>query len=349
MADLRRLFLAAALSASAAPVLACATCGCSLSSDAAMGYTTESGWRMSLQYDWIDQKQLRRGTHAISAHDVAAINDAGGDQEVEHDTVNRYTTLGLSWAPNADWGVRLLVPWVDRGHSTYGSSTNPLTPDDLSSAKIVGLGDMRVLGTYQGLLPGGNLGLQFGVKLPTGRYGGPDADGTGIAGRRPVAFRDGPLSRQDSPDNLVDTSLQPGTGSTDVLLGAFWHTAVTHEVDTFVNAQFQAAVSERPHQAGADFRPGNTTFVSVGARYEADPALIPQLQVNVSHKGADRGALADNPDSAGTVVYVSPGATWSPQPRVQVFAFAQIPVHSNLVGIQLAPRWTASGGVSVGF
>jgi hypothetical protein len=349
MADRRTALLAALLGAAAGPAFACATCGCSLSSDAAMGYTTEAGWRASLQFDWIDQKQLRRGTHAIAARDVAAINDAGGDQEVEHDTVNRYTTLGLSYAPDADWGVRLLVPWVDRGHSTYGASTNPLGADELSSARIVGLGDVRLLGTWQGLLPGGNLGLQFGVKLPTGRYGGPGADGAGIVGRRPVAFRDGPLSRQASPDNLVDTSLQPGTGSTDVLLGAFWHTAVTHELDTFVNAQFQAAVSQRLHQAGADFRPGNTTFLSFGARYEADPALIPQVQVNVSHKGADRGALADNPDSAGTVVYLSPGATWSPQPRVQLFAFAQIPVHSNLVGIQLAPRWTASGGISVGF
>jgi len=88
--------------------------------------------------------------------------------------------------------------------------------------------------------------------------------------------------------------------------------------------------------------------VSFGARYQADPTLVPQVQVNISHKGADTGALADNPDSAGTVVYLSPGVTWSPAPRVQVFGFAQLPVHSNLVGYQLAPRWTASGGVSVG-
>ena len=63
-----------------------------------------------------------------------------------------------------------------RGHSTYGSSSNPLASDDLSTAKVTGLGDVRVIGTYQGLLEAKNLGLQFGLKLSTGRYGGPNAD-----------------------------------------------------------------------------------------------------------------------------------------------------------------------------
>ena len=346
---LRSPLVAATLLVGTVPVLACATCGCSLSSDAATGYSTEAGWRASLQFDYIDQKQLRSGTGTVSPAAVAAINSAGGDQEVERDTVNRYITFGLSYSPNADWGVRLLVPYIDRDHSTYGSSTNPLTPDDLSSAKITGLGDVRVVGTWQGLLEGRNLGLQLGLKLPTGRFGGPNADDDGVVGRNPTPFRSGPLSQQASPDNLVDTSLQPGTCTTDVIVGAFYHHAVLEDFDAFANVQYQAAVAQRLHQAGADFRQGDTTFLSFGARYDADPTLIPQVQVNIAHKSADTGALADNPDSAGTVVYLSPGATWSPMPRTQVFAFAQLPLHYNLIGYQLAPRWTASAGVSVGF
>jgi len=76
-----------------------------------------------------------------------------------------------------------------------------------------------------------------------------------VSGRNPTAFRTGPLSQQDSPNNLVDASLQPGTGSTDVLLGAFYHQAVSTNVDAFVNLQYQAAVSERLHADGADARP----------------------------------------------------------------------------------------------
>jgi hypothetical protein len=341
--------MAALLSLVAGSASACATCGCSLSTDAATGYPTEPGWTLSLQYDDIDQRQLRRGGKAVSTADVAAINDAGGDQEVEHDTVNRYTTLGIGYAPNDDWGVRLLLPWVNRGHSTYASATNPVTPDQLSTAKVKGFGDLRLVATYQGLLEDRNLGLQLGIKLPTGHYGGPGADGSGIVGRHPATFTGGPLAANDSPDNLLDTSLQAGTGTTDVILGAYYHQAVSTNVDAFVNGQYQAAIANRLHRAGEDFRVGNTTFVSFGARWQATPALVPQLQVNISHKSADQGALADNPDSAGTMVYLSPGLTGTLSDHVQAYAFVQLPVASHLVGYQLAPRWTGSAGVSYSF
>jgi hypothetical protein len=329
--------------------LACATCGCSLSTDAATGFSTDTGWRASLQYDFINQNQLRSGTHTISASQVAAINDAGGDQEVEHDTVNRYITLGLSYSPSADWNAKVFVPYIDRGHSTYGSSSNPLGADDLSGATIKGLGDIRVIGTWQGLLERKNLGFQFGIKLPTGDFGGPNAADNGVAGRHPTPFRSGPAAQNPSPDNLVDTSLQPGTGSTDLIFGTFYHQPVSEDVDAFVNAQFQTAVANRLHQAGQDYRPGNTATVSFGARYEANSDFVPQLQVNVYRKGADQGALADTTDTAGTVVNLSPGATFSVRQNLQVFGFAQVPVFSHLAGYQLAPRWTASAGVSYGF
>jgi len=340
---------AAVLALAAADASACATCGCSLSTDAATGYPARPGWNMSLQFDYIDQSQLRHGNHAVSTSDVAAINDAGGDQEVEHDTVNRYTTLGIGWMPDEDWGLRLLVPWVDRGHSTYASATNPVTNDQLSTARIRGLGDVRLLATWQGLLEQHNLGLQLGLKLPTGRYGGASADGSAIVGRKPVAFQHGPLSANAPPDNLVDTSLQPGTGSTDIILGAYWHRPVSTDIEAFVNASFQAAIAQRLHGPGQDFRVGDTTFASFGARWQATPTLVPQVQVNISHKGADRGALADNPDSEGTVVYLSPGVTGTMGDHWQAFGFVQLPVASHLVGYQLAPRWTASAGVSYAF
>jgi len=346
---LAALVPAALLALAATDASACATCGCSLSTDAATGYPTRPGWNMSLQFDYIDQSQLRHGSKPVSTADVAAINDAGGDQEVEHDTVNRYTTLGIGWMPDEDWGLRLLVPWVDRGHSTYASATNPVTGDQLSTARIKGLGDIRLLATWQGLLEDRNLGLQLGLKLPTGHYGGPNADGTGVAGHHPVAFQHGPLSTNDSPDNLVDASLQPGTGSTDIIVGAYYHRPVSTQVEAFVNATFQAAIANRLHGAGQDFRVGNTTFVSFGARWEATPTLVPQVQVNISHKGADQGALADNPDSQGTVVYLSPGVTGTLGDHWQAFGFVQLPVTSHLVGYQLAPRWAASAGLSYAF
>jgi hypothetical protein len=339
------------LAAAGAPVpaLACATCGCSLSTDAAMGYSTDAGWRVSLQYDFLNQNQLRDGSRSVSPAQVAAINDAGGEQEVERETINRYATLGVSYSPSADWNMRLLVPYIDRGHSTDGDATNPITAQQLSGSTLKGLGDIRFIASYQGLLDDKNLGFQLGVKAPTGRYGGPGADGSSIAGRSPIAFSSGPIAQNPSPGNLVDTSLQPGNGSTDAIVGVYFHKPVSDTVDAFVNGQFQGAVAHRLDQPGQDFRPGNTTTVSFGARYEKNPAVVPQLQINIFRKGRDQGALADNPDSAGTVAYLSPGVTVAVGERLQIFGFAQLPVYRHLEGFQLAPRWTASAGLSYTF
>jgi hypothetical protein len=329
--------------------LACATCGCSLSTDAAMGYSSAAGWRLSLQYDYIDQSQLRSGTGSISSARVAAINDAGGDQEVERSTINRYTTVSLSYRPNADWGFSLLVPYIDRSHSTYGAAANPLTPDQISAATVSSLGDIKLITSWQGLLPTHNLGFQFGVKLPTGDYGGPNADGTGIGGRNPAAFTTGPSAQVPSPGNLLDTSLQAGSGSTDLIAGAYYYLAVSQNFDAFVNGQYQAAVMRKLDQTGADFRPGNVATVSFGLRYEADPTIMPQVQLNISRKSHDQGALADTADTAGTVAYLSPGVSVSVINNTQVYGFVQIPVYSKLDGYQLFPHWTASLGVSYAF
>src|ERR1700757_5131153 len=135
---MKRLALATLTCLPYASAIACATCGCSLSTDAATGYTASAGWFANLEYDYINQNQLRFSTHTLPAAQVAAINDAGGDQEVEHGTINRYTTLGLTYAPNANWNIKLALPYIDRSHTTYASASNPLTPDQLSGATVYG-------------------------------------------------------------------------------------------------------------------------------------------------------------------------------------------------------------------
>lgn len=343
------VFVAGTLGTASLPAAACATCGCSVTSDAATGLSTTSGWRLSLEYDYLDQSQLRSGTSAVAAGRVAAINDGGGDQEVEHDTINRYTTLGISYAVDANWSFRLLLPYIDRGHTTYGAAGNPLTPEQLSGATATGIGDAKFLASFQGILPNHALGLQAGIKLPTGRYGGADADGTGTVGRNPVAFSSGPISHNASPGNLLDTSLDPGTGSTDLILGAYYFQPVSQDFDAFANMQFQAAVSHKLDQVGADFRPGNQATLSFGLRYENSPQFVPQVQVNLTHRSSDQGALADVGDTAGTVAYVSPGFSWGVVEKAQIYGFVQLPVYSNLQGYQLFPRWTATAGVSYSF
>jgi hypothetical protein len=317
----------------------CASCGCTLSADAATGYSAQTGFRLTFEYDYINQDQLRRGTSTATPAQVVN-NPTNPDQnggEIEKQTINRYITVGMSYTPSPNWNIDVLVPWVERSHTTYGVQTQPYTsaetaPDQISGARFSDLGDIKLIGSWQGFLPTHNLGVQLGVKLPTGRYG------------TDIKFDSGPNSGQP-----LDASLQPGTGSTDVILGAYYYQAISQDFDAFVNGQFQSAVSHKQSEPGNDFRPGNLQTVSFGLRYEAHPAWVPQLQVNVTHKSRDQGALADLPDTAGTVAYVSPGVTLHAIGALHVFAFVQVPVYSNLDGYQVFPRWTASVGGAYAF
>jgi len=333
--------IAALLSCGSGEALACATCGCSMSSDAATGYSATPGWRLSLEYNYVDQNQLRTGTKAVSTAEVAAINDAGGDQEVEKRTINRYTTLGIGYRPNADWEFSIAIPYVSRSHTTYGSATtDALTPDNVSSAESNGLGDVKLIAAWQGLLPTHSLGVQFGVKLPTGHYGGQNVDTGETVGRNPVFFSGGP-----NAGTALDTSLNPGTGSTDLIVGGYYFQPVSQDFDAFINGQFQGAVAQRLDSPGADFRPGNQFYLNTGVRYEAHPDWTPQVQLNLVHKTADQGALADTANTAGTALFLSPGIS-AAFGKAQFYAVVQIPVYSRLSGYQLFPRWTGSLGVS---
>jgi hypothetical protein len=225
-----------------------------------------------------------------------------------------------------------LLPYVMRSHSTYGTFDAEQPLPDLSSARVASLGDIRVIGSYQGLLSTNNLGIQLGVKLPTGHYG------------TAIDFASGPLA-----GTPLDASLQPGTGSTDLIIGAYYHAALSDNLEMFASSQFQSAVKHRMDQPGNDYRPGNSLTTSFGLRYEQLRRFMPQLQVNIVHKSPDQGALADVQSTAGTVAYVSPGVSTVVLRRLQLYGFVQLPVYSNLYGYQLFPHYTASVGASYGF
>jgi hypothetical protein len=304
-----------------------------------MGYSVVPGWHLTFEDDYIEQNQLRSGTAAASPSQVVnnPSDPALGGGEIEKQTINHYLTLGLSYSPSASWNFNLLAPYVDRDHTTYGVQLAPYSAtesaaNEVSGAHVSGIGDARLIASYQGLLALHNLGLQFGVKLPTGQYG------------TRVDFGSGPIA--GAP---LDASLQAGTGSTDLIIGAYYYHSVGQDFDAFVNSQFQTAVAHHLNQPGSDFRPGNSATTSLGLRYEGSPRALPQLQFNLLHKSPDQGALADRTDTAGTVIYVSPGITVRALQQVYLFAFVQLPVYSKLDGYQLIPHWTATVGANYAF
>lgn len=296
---------------------ACSSCGCTLSTGwDSQGFATSAGFRVDLRYDYLNQSQLRSGTSSVDRNDYPLPQDI----ELEKGTVNRYTTLGIDYSSGGTWGVNVALPYVDREHATW-----PEGQTELATSHSASLGDARVLVRWQGLTPERNTGLQFGLKLPTGRHD--------------VRFATGPVAGE-----LVDRGLQPGSGTTNLLLGAYRFGPMGQDWDWFAQGMAEVALD-----SSDGFRPGAALNLNAGVRYVANARVVPELQVNGRVSRRDSGVAADVGNSGGTLIDLSPGVTVKVSDKLQVFGYVQLPLYQRVNGLQLAPRYTTSIGARYDF
>jgi hypothetical protein len=303
----------AALAAAPSAVFGCSVCGCSLSSDwAAQGYGMLPGLETGVRYEYFEQSDLRSGTSSVDRAALAFPND----NEIQQRTVNRNTWLDLNDVIDPAWAITLSVPYHDRFHATIAAGDT-----DLSTSRANGLGDVRLLGRYQKFGMSNSFGLQFGLKLPTGRF---DQN-----------FASGPQTGE-----LLDRGLQLGSGTTNLILGASWFARPNVSLGTFVQATL-----EQPLAARAGFIPATSLNLSGGVRWLNSSRFTPQLQLNLKAEGREHGVEADTANSGGTIAYLSPGATVELATHASAFVFVQLPVYQRVNGLQLEPRWLLSFGV----
>ncbi len=311
---------------------ACASCEFSVSTDwQSLEYSFSPGLKLDLSYNYINQHQLRSGSGTISPVAASRIVTPNGSQEVEKYTNSQTITVGIDYSANLDWGLNLQVPYLIRNHSTLGTASNgnvPLDSGGQYESHTASLGDLKIIGRYQGFLPRHNLGILLGFKLPTGSYTD-KGDSTD-----PVA-----------PDPVpIDRGLQPGTGTTDVILGAYYNNAITPDLAYFTQVLYQSAMN-----SSDSYRPGNNLNVNLGLRYVGFNIVIPQLQLNLRDIMRDTGANSDNANSGGTLLYLTPGIVAAVSDKLTLYAFIQIPVYQYVNGVQLAPYWLPTVGARFAF
>jgi hypothetical protein len=332
--------LAATLTANQA--LACASCGCSLNTDyGTQGMSNAGGWTLDLRYDYAHQNQLRAGAGTVSPTTAAATTNAvtGLPAEVEGFTKNTYLTASLDYNDGDQWGLTAHVPYVQRDHMTYGTDPFGSQAQGDYTSKTHGLGDVKLIARYFGWADERDWGIQFGIKLPTGRF-----DATDVTGATPV-----------------DPGLQLGTKTTDLIFGAykFGQLAQTSDWGYFVNGQIQRATHSSnmpanlanltPSAAGTTYRPGNALNLNLGINYHGWEQWTPTLQLNYIDKRADGGSAGDAWATGGKLLYLTPGAMVDLTEQTQLLVNVQLPVYQQVNGIQLAPKYIASVGLRIGF
>jgi hypothetical protein len=249
---------------------------------------------------------------------------AVGEIPQHHDEVS---TVNRNWLPSLDyggrdWGVNLLFPYVERQHQHIHNHMGAQEPESWDFKEV---GDMRVLARRRlasfgedGHSPS-TLGINFGVKLPTG-----DTNIVNAEGER------------------AERSLQPGTGTTDLLLGGYY-SQMFHAADT---SWFAQVLAQLPMNSNEDYRPGKRFGADTGVRYSATENLSAMLQLNFLYKGRDAGAQAEPEDSGGKFLYISPGLSYNFTQAVQAYAFIQLPLYQYVNGVQLTAQRAYAIGIT---
>lgn len=269
------------------------------------------GARLDLRFEFIDQNQLRRGSNKIEGI-------ANADEEVETETINRnlLATLDLNLHPR--WGLMLQLPYSTRDHTHYSEHHG-----EFESWSFGRIGDARALGRYR-LTGNGEdtTSLNFGLKLPTG------------------------VTRVTNPAGaLAEPALQPGTGSTDALLGlAHAHKFRNNALSGFASVLWQHPLTERE-----DYRPGDRVSLDAGLRYPFAEKWNALIQINTQWRDRDSGRRANHRDSGGWSLHASPGISYALARDTELYAFVQQPLYQYVNGVQLTADWSAALGISKSF
>ena len=304
--------LTMSLSAFVWPAKVLASCGgtfCSVNTQwETQGAWTGSGLRLGLRYEYTDQNQLRRDTSKVEPEGLPGTID-------EIRTLNRSLVTSLDYAFSPDWAVSAQLPLIDRVHG-HVDNAGPT----VESWNFQGIGDLRLTARRQfGLNEDSAAGLQFGVKLPTGSVR--EANDAGI---------------------VAEHSLQPGSGTTDALLGVYYYRKLEGDATTlFAQATWQVPLGERDGYA-----PGQQVMLDVGLRYGVTLKTSALLQLNLHWKDRDQGSNAEPDESGGTYLNLSPGLSHLLTPNLQLYGFVQLPLFCTVNGTQLTADWSAVAGLS---
>lgn len=292
-------------------VWACA-CGCGVF-DVGLPGLPVSGMndQVSLQYSFMNQNW----NHSGASGQVGALNP---DKQIG---TNYYTLYGQHMF-NENWGIEAMLPYWMRSFTTDTSATPGLingapTPQ---SANVSSFSDMRVMGMYTGFSKDKSSGLTFGLKLPTG----------------PV---------NASP--LLDRDTEPGTGTTDTLLGFYSLGNFSANWGWFSQGTWRHAVN---HYQG--YKPGDSINTVAGITYSgwaSRTRITPMLQVNALWRAPDQGggdAINGNLNSGYTNVYLAPGALIMLTPHWQANTSLYLPAYRYANGNQLVPHWMFNTGIT---
>jgi hypothetical protein len=225
---------------------------------------------------------------------------------------SHFLTLGAQYMFNRKWGVMLEVPYWYRYFKTTTDS------GQIHGFNFSSIGDIRIEGMYTGLSEDMSTGLLGGVKVPSGWWHYPHAD--------------------------RDTQI--GTGSTDLLFGAYHLGTLPSQLGelplTFRNRPFNwfaQVYYDLPVFTQDHYRPGREFDGALGAYYNFGTVgplkeLAPMLTFLASDRARDSLSAANPQNSGYTRLLIAPGAEIK-LGILRVYGDIEVPFFQNMIGNQI--------------
>jgi len=314
------------------------------------GLNNTTGLSIDARYSQATADKLRAGYKKITPE-----SPSGSDEEIEDKrTVMKLLTLDFDYAfPDSPWNIGIILPLIERNH-THTLDSSVVGPFE-QQGKFTELGDIRVIGKYRlsNNLYSGN-SLRVGIKLPSGAT---DKTMTPVAPHAEHTEGEEEEHEEHAEEeitghhgNELERSTQPGSGSTDLILG-YYHFGQTpgNNWGWFVSAQMQKAL-----QTKDDYRPGTQTNLDLGASYSITSQISGLFQINLQHQQRDSGANA-NLASGGYSINLSPGLSYKLTDATRIYGFVQIAARQytktdpETGAGQLTAPWSFSLGVNHSF
>jgi hypothetical protein len=239
-----------------------------------------------------------------------------------------FMEAGFQYMFNRDWGLMMEVPYWVRDYKGAYSGNN----DDIQWHDNNSIGDIRIEGMYTGLSEDMSTGLLMGVKVPSGDWSFP----------------------------FWDRDTQIGTGSTDLLMGAYklgrFPTQLGSVPLTFRGRPFSWFVQvnyDLPLWEQDQYTPGREVDGAVGTFYDFGDVgplseLAPMFTILASDRTRDTGNNASPGDSGYTRFIVAPGGETRYGP-MRLYADIEIPIFQNMRGYQLTAPFATKVILSYSF
>jgi hypothetical protein len=300
------------------PALACDSASCSLLTRGQSGLLAPGSLRLDLSFAYTDL-----GTRLAGSDDVDAVERPRIDvlrQRVfpsfHRELDGRETVFSLDAAYGLTPRFTLLASlpfWTRHSHDVAHVGV-------VQTFTAEGNGDALVGARYAVGPPGLVAGLA--LKLPTG------------TDRLDGEFGGG----------LLDPTLQPGSGSFDVVPSLQYARPRLVGLDWSVAASYQITTTN-----SLGYRFGNLTIVSVGASRALGRNVSASLQAKLFHQDRNRYRNAGVASTGATLVYVTPGLRLEVGKGLSLYGFAQLLPRRSVNEQQLAPSLALLSGVSKTF